>query len=617
MALGIVDDIKVHCNAPGAGRLSRFAAGDACRHDQSKWRGLQYHAHGQPAVFGEGSRVVKIDAALAQTDLPGGAKVRCQLLRHRTAEQVDAFIDDLQVLRQRAVALADLAQKVLRLIIEHVHIGQQVEQGALLSIEFYLWTVDGTALKKHLILNAKELTAVFMVCVHGDSRWALMTGADQPPSFSVTCRAQFTGWGRIQGSLLFMFRPLPFFIGLRYTRAKRRNHFISFISLISMLGLTLGVMVMILVLSVMNGFDRELRTRILGMVPHATINGYQPIDDWRSLAEQLESNPKVVGTAPFIQLQGMLTHNGSVAPVLVNGIDPQAEKRVSILQNHMQSGSLDNLAEGEFGIVIGELIAKRFDVAPGDKLTFVLPEASVTPAGVFPRLKRFTVAGVFKVGAELDGSLAMIHVADAARLSRWQPGQVQGVRLQLQNLFEAPQVAWDLVRELPGDYYAQDWTRTHGNLFAAIKMEKTMIGLLLMLIVAVAAFNIISTLVMVVTDKKADIAILRTLGATPGSIMGIFMVQGSLIGVVGTVSGCILGVLAALNVSDMVAWLERVLGIQFLSSDVYFISYLPSELIWSDVVVICTTALSLSFLATLYPAWRASRTEPAEALRYD
>ncbi|MEH6564556.1 MAG: lipoprotein-releasing ABC transporter permease subunit [Halopseudomonas sp.] len=414
-----------------------------------------------------------------------------------------------------------------------------------------------------------------------------------------------------------MFRPLPFFIGLRYTRAKRRNHFISFISLISMLGLTLGVMVMILVLSVMNGFDRELRTRILGMVPHATINGYQPISDWQALSKQLIANPKVVATAPFIQLQGMLTHDGSVAPVLVTGVQPEAEKTVSIIENHMQSGSLDSLVEGEFGIVIGELIAKRFNVEVGDKLTFVLPEASVTPAGVFPRLKRFTVAGVFKVGAELDGSLAMIHVADAAKLSRWQPGQVQGVRIKLDNLFEAPKVAWDIVSQLPGDYYAQDWTRTHGNLFAAIKMEKTMIGLLLMLIVAVAAFNIISTLVMVVTDKKADIAILRTLGATPMSIMGIFMVQGSVIGVVGTLSGCVLGVLAALNVSQLVSWLEQVLGIQFLSSDVYFISYLPSQLIWSDVFIICGAALSLSFLATLYPAWRASRTEPAEALRYD
>ncbi|RHW22581.1 lipoprotein-releasing ABC transporter permease subunit [Pseudomonas jilinensis] len=414
-----------------------------------------------------------------------------------------------------------------------------------------------------------------------------------------------------------MFRPLPFFIGLRYTRAKRRNHFISFISLISMLGLTLGVMVMILVLSVMNGFDRELRTRILGMVPHATINGYQPIDDWQSLAGVLTAHPRVEAAAPFIQLQGMLTHNGSVAPVLVNGIVPEAEAGVSIIDQHLEAGSLDSLVDGQFGIIIGELTAKRFGVEPGDKLTFVLPEASMTPAGVFPRLKRFEVVGVFKVGAELDGSLALIHAADAARLSRWQPGQVQGLRIKLDDLFQAPQVAWELVTRLPGQYYAQDWTRSHGNLFAAIRMEKTMVGLLLLLIVAVAAFNIISTLVMVVTDKKADIAILRTLGSSPRTIMGIFMVQGSVIGVVGTLAGCVLGVLAALNVSDLVAGLERLLGIQFLSSDVYFINYLPSELLWGDVLLICSAGLGLSFLATLYPAWRASRTEPAEALRYD
>lgn len=414
-----------------------------------------------------------------------------------------------------------------------------------------------------------------------------------------------------------MFRPLPFFIGLRYTRAKRRNHFISFISLISMLGLTLGVLVMILVLSVMNGFDRELRTRILGMVPHATINGYQPIDDWRSLAETLVADPRVEAAAPFVQLQGMLTHDGNVAPVLVNGVIPEAEEGVSIIEEHMETGELANLKDGEFGIIIGELTARRFGVGEGDMLTFVLPEASVTPAGVFPRLKRFRVVGIFKVGAELDSSLALIHAGDAARLTRWQPGQVQGVRIKLVDLFEAPRVAWDLVTQLPGEYYAQDWTRSHGNLFAAIRMEKTMIGLLLLLIVAVAAFNIISTLVMVVTDKKADIAILRTLGASPGTIMGIFMVQGSVIGVVGTVMGCVLGVLAALNVSQLVAGLEKMLGTQFLSSDVYFINYLPSQLIWTDVVLICTAGLGMSFLATLYPAWRASRTEPAEALRYD
>ena len=414
-----------------------------------------------------------------------------------------------------------------------------------------------------------------------------------------------------------MFRPLPFFIGLRYTRAKRRNHFISFISLISMLGLTLGVLVMILVLSVMNGFDRELRTRILGMVPHATINGYQPIGNWEALASSLEEHPEVDAAAPYIQLQGMLTHDGSVAPVLVNGIIPEAEQRVSIIDQHMEQGALADLVDGEFGIIIGELTANRFGVRVGDKLTFVLPEASVTPAGVFPRLKRFEVKGVLKVGAELDGSLAIIHAGDAARLSRWPAGQMQGIRVKLHDLFQAPTVSWELVSGLSGDYYAQDWTRSHGNLFAAIRMEKTMIGLLLLLIVAVAAFNIISTLVMVVTDKKADIAILRTLGASPGTIMGIFMVQGSVIGVVGTLMGGILGVLAALNVSGLVAGLENLLGMQFLSSDVYFISYLPSQLIWNDVILICSAALGMSFLATLYPAWRASRTEPAEALRYD
>ncbi|MFZ2289124.1 MAG: lipoprotein-releasing ABC transporter permease subunit [Halopseudomonas yangmingensis] len=414
-----------------------------------------------------------------------------------------------------------------------------------------------------------------------------------------------------------MFRPLPLFIGLRYTRAKRRNHFISFISLISMLGLTLGVMVMILVLSVMNGFDRELRTRILGMVPHATVNGYQPLGNWPDLAGQLLEHPRVEGVAPFIQMQGMLTHNGAVAPVLVNGIDPAHEGKVSIIEQHMQAGVLTDLRDGEFGIVVGELTARRFGVQVGDKLTFVLPEASVTPAGVFPRLKRFTVAGVFKVGAELDGSLALVHIADAGRLSRMQPGEVQGLRLRLDDLFQAPRVAWDLVATLPGELYAQDWTRSHGNLFAAIRMEKTMISLLLLLIVAVAAFNIISTLVMVVTDKKADIAILRTLGASPRSIMGVFMVQGSVIGVTGTLAGCVLGVLAALNVTEIVAWIEGLLGRQFLSSDVYFISYLPSQLIWNDVLLICSAGLGLSFLATLYPAWRAARTEPAEALRYD
>ena len=414
-----------------------------------------------------------------------------------------------------------------------------------------------------------------------------------------------------------MFIPLPVFIGMRYTRAKRRNHFISFISLTSMVGLALGVLVMILVLSVMNGFDRELRTRILGMVPHATITSYQPIDDWQALAAKVAKHPEVAAVAPFSQLQGMLTHSGGVQPVLVNAVLPEAEKSVSIIDQHMVQGNLDDLQSGEFGIVVGEITARRFRVNVGDKLTLILPEASVTPAGVFPRLKRFTVVGVFKVGAELDSSLALIHIGDAARMSRWQENQVEGVRLKLKDLFQAPEVAWRIAGELGEDYVARDWTRSHGSLFQAIQMEKTMIGLLLLLIVAVAAFNIISTLVMVVTDKKADIAILRTLGMTPRQIMLVFMVQGSVIGVVGTLIGGVLGVISALNVTAWVAGLENLLGRKFLSSDVYFINYLPSQLRVEDVVLICSAALLMSFFATLYPAWRAARTQPAEALRYE
>lgn len=415
-----------------------------------------------------------------------------------------------------------------------------------------------------------------------------------------------------------MFRPLPLFIGMRYTGAKRRNHFISFISLTSMIGLALGVLVMILVLSVMNGFDRELRTRILGMVPHATINAIEPISNWREIIKELEDYPGVAAAAPYTQLQGMLTHNGAVLPILVTGVDPQYEKNVSIISEHMVQGNLEALKKGEFGIIIGQLAARRFGVGVGDKLTLVLPEAAMTPAGVFPRLKRFTITGVFSVGAELDNTLALINLEDAARLSRMNTETVQSIRLKMDDLFMAPALSQRLASKLDNyGVYASDWTRTHGNLFQAIKMEKTMIGLLLILIVAVAAFNIVSTLIMVVTDKKADIAILRTLGATPKQVMMIFMVQGTLIGFIGTFIGGVLGILAALNVTAFIAWFEDVLGLKFLSSDVYFISYLPSELRLEDIVIICSSAMILSFLATLYPAWRASRTQPAEALRYE
>ncbi len=413
-----------------------------------------------------------------------------------------------------------------------------------------------------------------------------------------------------------MYKPLSLFVGLRYTSAKRDNHFISFISLTSMIGLILGVLVLITVMSVMNGFDRELRQRILGMVPHAVIKSYSPMNDWESLQAKIAQVPGVEGVAPFIHAQGMATSEGNVHGILINGIDPQAEPQVSIVQNNMKSGVLEDLKPGEFGIVIGDLLASGLRARVGDKITIILPEASVTPAGVFPRMKRFTVVGIFSIGAELDGSLAMIHINDAAKLKRL-GNAIEGVRLKLDDLFAAQKVAWGIASELGSGYYASDWTRTHGNLFQAIRMEKTMVGLLLMFIIAVAAFNIVSTLVMVVTDKKADIAILRTMGATPGTILRIFMVQGSLIGLIGTGLGVLLGVLLASNISNIIAWLESVMGVQFLNSDVYFISYLPSELQWTDVGVISACTLTISFLATIYPAYRASKIEPAEALRYE
>ncbi|WP_374288474.1 lipoprotein-releasing ABC transporter permease subunit [Pseudomonas fluvialis] len=418
-----------------------------------------------------------------------------------------------------------------------------------------------------------------------------------------------------------MFRPLPLFIGARYTRARRRSHFVSFISLTSIIGLALGVLVMILVLSVMNGFDYEMRHRVLGMVPHATLEAGQPLSDWQGLARQVESQPGVLASAPFTQMQGLLTGNGQVQKVLINAIEPSLEARVSIIEDFFLpgQGSLAALQPGEFGIVLGDTAAQRLGLQLGDRVTFVAPEVALTPAGMFPRMKRFTLVGLFHVGAgEVDGHVALVHRQDAARLLRWQADQVQGLRLQLADLFQAPQTAWQLVEQLGREqFYARDWTRSHGNLYQAIRMEKTMIGLLLLLIVAVAAFNIVSTLVMVVTDKKADIAILRTLGATPRQILATFMVQGCFIGVVGTLLGALLGVLAALNISALIAWVERSLGMRFLSAEVYFIDYLPSRVQLADVLTVCAAALLLSFLATLYPAWRAARTQPAEALRYE
>lgn len=414
-----------------------------------------------------------------------------------------------------------------------------------------------------------------------------------------------------------MFRPLSIFIGLRYTRAKRRKNFISFISMTSMIGLALGVLAMIVVLSVMNGFQREMSSRILGMVPHAMIQGVKPLDDWQPVAAAAMKNPEVLAAVPFTELDGMLSYKGMMQPIQISGVDPAREGEVSIVADHIVQGRLDDLKPGEFGVVVGEITARRFRLNVGDKITLIVPEVSSAPGGITPRMQRLNVVGVFKVGAELDGSMGLINAADAAEMQRWQPGQVQSVRLKLKDLYTAPEVSATIVKDLGAGYKADDWTHTQGSLFSAMKMEKTMIGLLLLMIVAVAAFNIIATLIMVVNDKGADIAILRTIGATPRQIMGIFMVQGTVIGVAGTLIGGVLGVIAAINVSAIVGWVERISGQHIFTSDVYFISNLPSELQGGDVALICGAGLVLSFLATIYPAYRASQIEPAHALRYE
>lgn len=411
-----------------------------------------------------------------------------------------------------------------------------------------------------------------------------------------------------------MFKPISLYIGLRYTRARRSNHFISFIALVSMIGLTLGVAVLITVLSVMNGFDRELKNRVLGMIPQATVSSTQILTDWPKLANKIDQHEHVAGVAPFTQLQGMLTAQGQVAGIMVTGIEPKYERNVSIIQNHMIEGSIDALKKGEFGIVLGKQMTDALGLGLNDNITLVLPEATPSPAGVVPRFKRFKIVGIFSIGAEVDSMMGYIALNDASTLLRL-PDGAQGIRMKLDDIFLAPQVADEVVRELPGNFYASNWTYTHGNLFSAIQMEKAMVSLLLFLIVLVAAFNIVSSLVMVVTDKKSDIAILRTLGASPATITKIFMVQGTVIGVIGTLAGAVLGIIFATNISNVIGWLNTAFGLNLF--DAYFINYLPSYLRLQDVAVIVSISLILSFLATIYPAMRAARIQPAEALRYE
>ena len=417
-----------------------------------------------------------------------------------------------------------------------------------------------------------------------------------------------------------MFKPFSVFVGSRNTRAGRRG-FVSFISVLSMLGMVLGVAAMITVLSVMNGFDYELKQRILGIVPHVTITSEQGFDDWQSTARPILEQAQVDNAAPFTQGQAMLSRHGTMHGVMVTGVVPEFERSVSILASHMVGGRLSDLQPGSKGIVLGDLLARGLGVTLGDKLTVLVPEAQVSSTGgapkIVPKLTGFEVVGVFRVGAEVDSIQAFVHLGDAGSLFGYQAGQAQGIRLQLSDWYAAGKTSRQLESLLPDGSEVSNWTISHGSLFSAIKLEKTMVSLLLLLIVAVAAFNIVATLIMMVTEKQADIAILRAMGASAGQVMRVFVVQGMIIGLLGTVCGVILGVTLALNIAELVAWFESVLGLRVFDPQVYFISRLPAQLQWGDVIMIGSLSFVLSLVATLYPSWRAARVEPAQALRYE
>jgi len=412
--------------------------------------------------------------------------------------------------------------------------------------------------------------------------------------------------------------PYELAVGLRYTRSRgaRRNSFISFIALISMAGIALGVAALIVVLSVMNGFQEELRNRILSVASHIEIRGFPSLKDEAQVAAIAARNPHVVGSAPYVLGQAMLSTGDVNRGVLVRGIDPARESRVADLAQHMKVGALADLHPGAFGIVVGSEIARALGLRRGDTVVLITPQGNVTAAGTLPRLKNFRVVGVFEVGMfEFDNGLALINIEDAKVLYRLEGAT--GVRLKLDDLFAAPRIANELIGTLPGEAEVRDWTRSHANFFRAVAIEKRVMFIILTLIIAVAAFNIVSAQVMTVTDKQADIAILRTLGASPRSILAIFVIQGALIGFIGTAIGVLGGVLLALNVDTVVPAIERALHVQFLDKSVYYISELPSDLQREDVITIAAMALVLALVATLYPAWRAARVNPAEALRYE
>lgn len=416
-----------------------------------------------------------------------------------------------------------------------------------------------------------------------------------------------------------MIRPLEVFIGLRYTRARRRNHFISFISLMATLGIVLGVAVLITVLSVMNGFGKELRTRIMGVVSHVTVTEMPSgLRHWRTVAAQVQKESHVVATAPYIDGQGMILLGQNAEGVIVRGILPSEEERVSVFATHVSSGTLNELQAGAHRIILGAALAKTLGVKRGDRLALVVPRDGTDSTGSAPpRLQRYTVSGIFSLGMyQYDSALVLLHMTDAAAL--FGSGDlVSGLRARLDNADVAPAVGQELMALLGENYVARDWTEQHRNFFIALHDQKRILFLVLTLIVAVAAFNIVSTLVMLVTDKRADIAILRTLGLRPSGVMAVFIVQGSAIATAGTLAGVISGVLLAWNIESIVHWIERIFGFHFLAADIYPITDLPAAIHWSDVGIIAAISTALGVLATIYPAWRAARVQPAEALRYE
>jgi lipoprotein-releasing system permease protein len=413
-------------------------------------------------------------------------------------------------------------------------------------------------------------------------------------------------------------QPYELFIGLRYTRARQRSRFISFISLVSVIGIALGITVLITVLSVMNGFQREVRTRILGVASHVQISGAEnTLADWRSVADAAARHEQVIAAAPYVSAQGLLSSGNTVRGAYIRGIIPDAEEKVADLAQHMRSGSLGALKAGEFGIVLGIELARALGVLAGDKVMLIAPQGQVTPAGILPRLRQFTVVGIFAVDHyEYDSGLALVDLEDAQKLYRMGE-QVSGVRLKLKDLFQSGAVSRDLSGSLGPGIYITDWTRLHANFFRAVDIEKRMMFFIVFLIIAVAAFNIVASLFMAVKDKQSDIAILRTLGASPGSVTKIFLIQGTLVGLLGTLAGVIGGIALAANVDVVVPFIEGMLGFKFLAKDVYQISELPSELRADDVLVTAFFAFVVSLLATIYPSWRAAKINPAEALRYE